>query len=183
MARLAKEKGLHNLVDAFIKLKLQPGTKDIKLKVAGWLSPENESYASEQWKRLDDAGLAKEFEYLGSIDRATKLEFFGQIDVLSVPTEFQEPKGLYALEAMAAGVPVILPSHGCFPELIEQSNGGVLFEPGNTKQLAQLLRDLLLDDQRRFQLGDQGQEFVHKHRNAIAMATATSELIKMFQRD
>jgi glycosyltransferase involved in cell wall biosynthesis len=183
MARLAKEKGLHHLVDAFIKLRSQPGTEHIKLKVAGWLSPENESYANEQWKRLDDAGLAEDYEYLGSIDRKTKLEFFKQIDVLSVPTEFQEPKGLYALESLAAGVPVILPAHGSFPELIEQSKGGILVDPGNTQQLAQQLIDILSDHPRRIQLGGQGQQFVRENRNATAMATATSELIKMFRRD
>ncbi len=181
MARLAKEKGLHQLVDAFVKLRSQPGTEHIKLKVAGWLSPENEPFALEQWSRLEDAGLINEFEYLGSIERERKLEFFKQIDVLSVPTEFQEPKGLYALESLAAGVPVVLPAHGSFPELIEQSRGGVLFEPGNTDQLAQHLMELLSDHPRRFQLGRQGQQFVHQHRNAAAMAAATSKLIETFR--
>lgn len=183
MARLAKEKGLHHLVDAFIKLKSQPGTEHVKLKIAGWLSRENESYANEQWKRLNDAGLSGDFEYLGSIDRESKLDFFSRIDVLSVPTEFQEPKGLYALEALAAGVPVVLPDHGSFPELVEQSKGGVLFEPGNTQQLAQRLIEMLSDDPSRIQLGRQGQQFVNEHRNSTAMANTTSDLIKMFLRD
>lgn len=180
LARLAKEKGLHCLVDAFIKLKSQTGTDHIKLKIAGWLSPENKPYADEQWKRLDENGLTDEYEYLGSIERDAKLEFFNQIDVLSVPTKFQEPKGLYALESLAAGVPVILPAHGAFPELIEQSKGGMLVEPGDTEQLAQQLLELLSDDSRRLELGQQGQQFVHENRNASAMATATSNLIKTF---
>ena len=126
--------------------------------------------------------MTDDFEYLGSIEREGKLDFFSRIDVLSVPTEFQEPKGLYALEALAAGVPVILPAHGSFPELIEQSKGGVLFEPGNTQQLAQRLLEMLSDNPSRIQLGRQGQQFVHQHRNATTMADATSELIKKFLR-
>jgi glycosyltransferase involved in cell wall biosynthesis len=180
MARLAKEKGLHHLVEAFIELKSQPNTNHIKLKVAGWLSPENESYAKSQWERLRLTGLENEFEYLGSIDRESKLEFFKQIDLLSVPTEFLEPKGIYALEAMAAGVPVVLPRHGAFPELIDQSGGGLLFEPGETEQLVAHWIDLLSDNERRIELGKRGQRFVHSERNAMSMAEATSELIQRF---
>jgi glycosyltransferase involved in cell wall biosynthesis len=182
MARLAKEKGLHHLVDAFIKLKRQPGTEHIKLKIAGWLSPENEGYANEQWRKLDENQLTSEYDYLGSIDRSDKLEFFRSIDVLSVPTEFQEPKGLYALEALAAGVPLVLPAHGAFPELIEQTQGGVLFEPGNTDELSQKLIEILRDLRFRTELATQGQKFVHDQRNADTMARATSELIEKFVR-
>lgn len=180
MARLAPEKGLHHLVDAFIKLRSQPDTGHVKLRIAGWLSPENQDYADEQWKRLEAAGLKSEYEYLGSIERERKIEFFSEIDLLCVPTEFQEPKGLYVLEAFAAGVAAVCPSHGAFPELIQQSDGGVLFEPGNTDELAEQLVELLADDQRRNEFGKRGQTFVHEHRNASSMAISTSELIKTF---
>jgi glycosyltransferase involved in cell wall biosynthesis len=180
LARLAPEKGLHRLVDAFIHLKQQPDTDHVKLKIAGWLSPENESYAKEQWKKLADNKLENEFAYLGAIDRAGKFEFFRSIDLLSVPTEFQEPKGLYALEALASGVPVVLPAHGAFPELINQSNGGLLVEPGNTLELSQTLISILKDHPRRSELAAQGQRYVHQHRNAVAMAQSTSRLIEKF---
>ena len=180
MARLAKEKGLHHLISAFIELKSKPNTDHVKLKIAGWLSPENDSYANEQWQRLEASGLASEYEYLGSIERDVKLEFFDQIDVLSVPTEFQEPKGLYALEALAAGVPIIVPAHGAFVDLIKQSGGGVLFKPGDALELASRLLEMLTDHHRRNELGKQGQRFVHEQRNSNSMATATSQLIEMF---
>lgn len=106
--------------------------------------------------------------------------FFRNIDILSVPTAFQEPKGLYALEAMAAGIPVVLPSHGAFPELLEASGGGLLFEPGNVAELAQSFAELLDDDERRLVLGGSGQQFVHRHRNATVMAKSTSKIIREF---
>ena len=182
MARLAKEKGLHHLVDGFIELKKKSNSEHIKLKVAGWLSPENESYASDQWAKLEAAGLqeGEDYQYLGAINREEKLAFFDLIDVLSVPTDYLEPKGLYALEALAAGVPVVLPSHGAFPELISSSGGGVLCKPHDKHDLANCLLALLDDPDRMKALAKSGQDYVHDHRNAETMATATSELIKKF---
>jgi len=136
MARLAPEKGLHHLVDGFIELKSRPAAENYKLKIAGWLGTEHQTYAQQQWDRLDEAGLSNEYQYLGAIERQQKLDFFREIDVLSVPTDFLEPKGLYGLESLAAGVPVVLPSHGAFPELIEQSGGGILCQPRNPGSLA-----------------------------------------------
>lgn len=180
LARIAPEKGLHHLVEAFIKLKSMSGTEDVRLRVAGWLSPENQAYADEQWTRLNECGLEGAYQYDGAVDREAKLEFFRNIDLLSVPTAFQEPKGLYALEAMAAGIPVVLPAHGAFPELLEDSGGGLLFEPGNETELANAIAELLLDSKRRLRLGGLGQQFVHQHRNALVMAEATSEIIREF---
>ena len=58
-----------------------------------------------------------EFEYRGELDRAQQGRIPAQLDVLSVPTTYREPKGLYVLEAMANGVPVVQPRHGAFPEI------------------------------------------------------------------
>ena len=180
LARLASEKGLHHLVDGFIELKSRPNTEHIKLKIAGWLGPEHESYAQQQWDRLDAARLSTQYKYLGALERTEKLNFFRQIDLLSVPTDFQEPKGIYVLESLAAGVPVVLPDHGAFGELIQQSGGGVLCRPRDPQGLADSLVQLLADNQQRLRLGQTGQAYVHEHRNADSMATVTSALIEKF---
>jgi glycosyltransferase involved in cell wall biosynthesis len=180
MARLAVEKGLHHLVDAFIELRSRPDTGHFRLKIAGWLSKENEAYVSKQWEKLEAAGLANDYEYLGAIDREEKLDLFKSIDVLTVPTEFLEPKGLYALEALASGVPVVLPDHGSFPELVKPSGGGLLYPPGNLSKLVDCWIDILGDDQRRIELGENGKRYVHEHRNATTMAKATSTVIEQF---
>ena len=77
-------------------------------------------------RSLRAAGLGDEFVYRGTVDRAKKVQFFHDIDVLSVPSPYHEPKGLYLLEAMACGVPVVQPNHGAFPEIIERTGGGLL---------------------------------------------------------
>ena len=176
LARLAPEKGLHNLVEAFVWLKQQPNTQHIKLRIAGWLGKQNEAYAQQQWKTLNDAGLGEEFEYLGSLDRAEKLKMLGEIDVLSVPTDQKEPKGLFVLEAMAAGVPVVQPDHGSFPEMVEHTQGGIVYPTGDNQQLARSLLQLLNDDRLRIELATHGQRSVHETRSERTMAKTTGKV-------
>lgn len=178
LARLAKEKGFHHLVDAFIELKKRPGTEAIQLKAAGWMGPDHIAYAQAQFKRINEAGLQDDFEYIGSIERNEKLAFLKSIDVLSVPTEFLEPKGIYALEALAAGVPIVMPEHGAFPELLISSKGGLLVPPRDASQLADALALILSDTEMRNRLARAGQSYVHQHRSSQSMAESTSKVIE-----
>jgi len=145
LARLAPEKGLHHLVDAFIKGKQSGRLTAIKLRIAGWLSPQNQKYADEQFGKLRDAGLESEFEYVGAIERDEKLKFLKSLDLFSVPTDYLEPKALYALEALAAGVPVIAPDHGAFPELAKHLGGIRLFASRNVAALEAAIETLATD--------------------------------------
>jgi glycosyltransferase involved in cell wall biosynthesis len=179
VARVAPEKGLQHLVDAFVELKRQ-NYANVQLEVAGWLGPQDEDFANRLWQRLDEAGLQGQYRYLGSIDRQAKLEFLSRIDVFCVPTEFLEPKGLYVLEAMAAGIPVVQPAHGAFPELVQASQGGALFEPGNIQTLVDCLGRMLDDEVARGAFGRRGREFVMNTRNADTMVEHTSHLFRQF---
>ena len=177
LARLAPEKGLHYLVDAFVAGKRSGRLGSMKLRIAGWLSPQHQQYAEQQFAKLRDAGLASEFEYLGAIERDEKLKFLQSLDLFSVPTEYLEPKALYALEALAMGVPVIAPDHGVFPEL-EKSLGGIrLFANRSVADLEAAIETLAADQSLRVQLGQQGQENVFNDRDAVAMASSTGELL------
>ena len=183
LARIAPEKGLHQLVDAFVQLK-QADTMGgkLKLKVAGWLGPQDEAYANENFDKIRVAGFESNFEYLGAIERVEKLQFLSSIDVMSVPTTFLEPKGLYALEAMACGVPVVQPNHGCFPELLELTGGGLLFDAANHADYVKTLSRLLNDSELRGELGGAGRAAVVQNRNAEAMGMATADVIRKFAR-
>jgi glycosyltransferase involved in cell wall biosynthesis len=158
LARLAPEKGLHVLVDAFIRLRQRPATHHFRLRIAGWLGEHRRSYADEQFGKLRAAGLADAFEHVGEVDRRGKVEFLRSIDVLSVPTTYREPKGLFALESLAAGAPVVLPAHGAFPELLDRLGGGRLVPPDNPVALADVLEHLLRDDTERLALGAAGRK-------------------------
>lgn len=180
LARLAPEKGLQHLIDGFLELKSRPGNEAVQLRLAGWLGPDHQAFAEKQFQRLEDAGRTNDYEYLGAIERSEKLDFLSQIDLLSVPTEYLEPKGLYALEAMAAGVPVVLPRHGAFPELVEPSEGGLLVPPRDPVAWADAVEQLLGDDERREAMGQRGQAYVWEQRNAKQMAASTSAVIREF---
>lgn len=176
LARLAPEKGLHHLVDAFIKVKQSGQFDSLKLRIAGWLGPPNNEYAEQQFAKLRNAGLESQFQYVGSIERKEKLEFLQSLDFFSVPTEYLEPKALYALEALAAGVPVIAPDHGAFPELARQ--GGIrLFAARDTDALADSIMTLASDGDLRRKLGQTGQAAVFRDRNATVMAGCTGDVL------
>ena len=173
LARLAPEKGLHVLVDAFIELRKRNGMEECQLRIAGWLGDKNREYVEMQFDKLRKAGLESAFEYVGEVSRAAKIEFLSEIDVLSVPSIYRDPKGLYILEALAAGVPVIQPDHGAFPELIEKTKGGRLVPSEDPQALAHQLNLLLSDENARETLGRAGRQAVHEHFHAVRMAEET----------
>ena len=173
LARMSKEKGLHVLVDAFIQLKKLANTEDIQLLLAGWRGATNQEYAAAEFAKLDAAGLENYYEDLGTVDRAQKQQLLNNIDLFCVPTVYQEPKGLFALEAMATGIPVVLPEHGVFPEMLTDLEGGVLFEPGNTTALAQLLHGLLENPTNLAEYARLGRKNTSARRDASSMALNT----------
>lgn len=156
LARICPEKGLHGLVEALGLLRQMPGLGQARVRAAGYLGPAHRAWYESLRERIGREGLAEVFTYAGEVDLAGKLAFFDSIDLLCVPTTFQEPKGMYILEAFARGVPVVQPNHGAFPELISLSEAGVLVPPGDAQALAIALGELLNDPGRRAQLGARG---------------------------
>ncbi|HMO15226.1 MAG TPA: glycosyltransferase family 4 protein [Pirellulaceae bacterium] len=177
LARLAPEKGLHLLVDAFIDLHERLEGRGPKLIVAGWLSKQNAAYANEQFEKLAAAQLSDQFQHLGVIDRVQKVQMLAQTDLFCVPATYLEPKGLYALEAMAAGAAVVAPDHGAFPEMIDSTGGGLLFRANDTADLSCKLEEILVDHGLRHRLAQQGRQAVISNRNALAMGRDTLELL------
>lgn len=182
-ARICPEKGFHNLIEAYLRLRQMPGTEGIRLRASGWLGENNRGYHDEQMRRLKSAGVEADYSHVECPDHVSKVRFFHEIDVLSVPTTYREPKGLYVLEALANGVPVVQPRHGSFPELIAATGGGVLVEPGDADELARTLRDLALDRPRAWALGDQGRRVVQDRFTAAKMAEATLATYDRYRRN
>jgi len=180
LARLAPEKGLHLLVDAFMLLRQMPGMQQARLEIAGWLGADHDDYARRQFERLDQAGLQEDYRYHGTVSRAGKLAFLRSIDVLSTPTVYREPKGLFVLEALAAGVPVVQPEHGAFPELLAATGGGWLFPPGDAAALAETLCELLADRTACQALGEEGRRNVHARFGDETMARETLAIYQGF---
>ncbi len=171
--RVAYEKGLHLLIEAFVLLCQDRTLPPLRLKVAGYMSSADHVYFEMVTKRIRDAGLHDRFEYVGEVDRQGKIDFLKSVDLISVPTVYHESKGLSVLEAMANGVPMVLPAHGTFPELVADTGGGILHEPENPQAIAAAIKTLVLDPAKREELGRRGEQAIHQRYNATAMADET----------
>ncbi|MGA3205742.1 MAG: glycosyltransferase family 4 protein, partial [Bryobacteraceae bacterium] len=171
-ARIAPEKGLHILADAY-KIVRRAGF-DCTLEAAGYMAPEQRAYLDGIVKQLREWGL--EFQYHGALDRTQKIAYLESLDVLSTPTVYADPKGLFVLEAMAAGVPVVQPEHGAFPEIIRKTGGGILVEPENPQSLADGLLSVLRDRDLRRDLARRAYAGVREHYRVDEMARRTAEI-------
>lgn len=175
-ARLAPEKGFDLAVEAF--LELAPRFPDLHFHSGGWLSEKDRDFHAAQLARIAAAGLADRFRHVEAPDAAAKMEFLKGIDLFTVPARFVEPKGIYALEAMACGLPVVVPDRGAFSEMMAGGGGGLLFRPGDASDLAAKLADLLDDPDRATAIGIQGRAWVERCNSREAMARATDEVFK-----
>lgn len=169
-ARVCPEKGFDAAIEGF-RLFHQRYPRS-RLLAAGYLGKRDQRFFRKTMQTAADLGSA--VQYCGSPpSRAEKIAFLQQLDVLTVPTSYQEPKGLYVLEAMANGVPVAQPDHGAFPELLRRTGGGVLFEPGSPAGLADQLERFSQEPEWRLSLARAGHEAVHSRCGAAVMARET----------
>lgn len=178
-ARLCPEKGLATLVDAFLLIKEGGRLPGLKLRIGGSLSPVDEVFVEAQREKLAKAGAAADVEILPNLDRAQKLAFYRSLTVFSVPATYGEAFGLFVLEALASGVPVVLPRHGAFPELVEALGGGKLCAPDDPKALADAIVAIAADRAGARALGEAGRQAVlagftveHMARNVAAVLQA-----------
>lgn len=177
-ARMCKEKGLDTLVEAFIHLKNRGNVPRLKLHIGGGCGAGDEAFVKSLRKRLAQAGFIGETMFAPNLSRAEKISFLESLTVFSVPAGYGEAFGLYLIEAMAAGVPVVQPRAAAFTELIEVTGGGMLCEAGDAKSLADVLEEVLLNPGKARALGEAG-------RNAVAerftVARMAEESLRVFQ--
>jgi glycosyltransferase involved in cell wall biosynthesis len=177
LARICPEKGLHLLTEAFDIL-VRKGL-NVRLKVAGYLGKRDEKYFEQIRQTISQSGWKARFEYAGEVDRDAKIRFLNQLHVFSVPAIYREPKGISVMEAMANGIPVVEPSHGAFPEMIDATGGGLLVKPNSASALAEGLESLMANRKLRDQLGRNGKAAIHRDFSDEKMA---QETLKLYQR-
>lgn len=158
-ARMCREKGLDLAVDTFIELKKRSNVPQLRFHIGGGCGPGDEAFVTEQKKKLARAGLAEAVRFFPNVSRAAKIEFLCGLDVFCTPALYGEAFGLYVVEAMAAGVPVVQPNHAAFPEILESTGGGVIAEP-NALALSTAIEQLLLLPDRARSLGASGRAAV-----------------------
>jgi glycosyltransferase involved in cell wall biosynthesis len=175
-ARMAPEKGLHLLAEAYALMRRDGRVPAGRLEAAGYLAPEHHGYLEKIEAGLAAAGLAAEFRYHGALDREAKIRFLRTLDVASVPSPYAEPKGMSVLEALGCGTPVVQPRHGAFPEVLARTGGGLLFTPGDVAGLAAAIVELHDDPYRRKALGEQGARGVRREYSVGRMAERALEV-------
>ena len=175
MARIAPEKGLHVLAEAYKLLRQSGELTAARLEAAGYMAADAKPYLDEIRARLDQAGLSSEFHYRGVVDREHKINFLRQLDVMSVPSTYDEPKGVSLLEAMACGVPVVQPRRGAFTEIVQNTGGGLLVHPDDPESLANGILRIFRDRKLAKELSTSGVRGVHEHYSAARMADRAIE--------
>ncbi|QDT01154.1 glycosyltransferase family 4 protein [Adhaeretor mobilis] len=178
LARICHDKGLHLLVGACELLAARSPDKLFELHAAGYLGAGDRRYFADLEKRIARGPLADRFTYHGELDRAGKIAYLLSLDIMSTPTVYRESKGLPMLESLANGTPVVVPAHGTFPELVEQTGGGLLHEPLDATDLASKLEKLLDDHAQRAALGAAGHAAVKERYQAQKMAEQTLGLYR-----
>jgi glycosyltransferase involved in cell wall biosynthesis len=155
LSSITPGKGLDLLVEA-LRILLRDQGRDVRLRVAGLVL--DARYWRSLQASLKRSGLADRVEYLGEVDFDGKLALLSSVDAFSVPSRFSEARGVAAMEALAAGVPVVLPNSGAYPELLALCGGGTLFPPGDVAVLASQLAQAMDDPEtahRRAQAGSE----------------------------
>ncbi len=119
--------------------------------VAGAPWPGAEGPLAELDRMRDTLGLGERLRMLGFEDDLDTL--LGAVDAVAVPSTRPDPFPNAALEAAAAGVPVVAAAHGGLPEMVRDGDTGLLVEPGSPRALASALRSLADDPARAAALG------------------------------
>lgn len=178
-ARICPEKGFHHAASAFLALKRH--CPEAVWHVGGWLGAANKAFFNSQCARLAEAGFAGSIRHIDCPTLTEKIAFMHGCDLVSVPAVYREPKGLYVLEAWAAGVPVVQPAHGSFPELIGEGKGGILVRPNDPNALAQGWIQLAENRDLRLNLGTLGRKAVETRFTAHRMAAETADWYREIQ--
>ncbi len=168
-ARIAPEKGVHVLAEAYRLVRREE--PNCCLEAAGYMAPEHREYLAGIERQLREWDLP--FQYRGVLDRTQKIAFLESLDILSAPTVYADPKGIFVLEGMAAGVPFVQPHHGTFREMAAKTGGGILVEPEDPESLARGLVSLIRNPVLRAELARKAYDGVRAHYTVEQMAEQT----------
>ncbi len=160
LSRMAESLGLGTLVEAFIALKRRAHLRDLRLAVMGGTTRSDRRFLRKLQRRLASEGFHTHAEFIEDFNRESRARFLAGLSVLSVPVPGGEAFGMYILEANACGVPVVQPRVGAFPEIVEATGGGVLYEPGEVGALERALEEVLSEPEKSCALGAQGRQAV-----------------------
>lgn len=178
LARMSKPLGLGILTDAFIILKKRSELDNLQLKISGGYTADDQHFIDETKSKLADAGVLADCHFEPEFNRERRIDFLASLTLLSVPVLAGGAFGSFVTEAMAAGVPVVQPEIGSFPEIIGSSSGGVLYQPNTPARLAETIADLLGDRSRLQSLAKSGADSTEKMYSIRIMGARLHEIYR-----
>jgi glycosyltransferase involved in cell wall biosynthesis len=178
LCRMSEYFGLGILVEAFLQLKKENKYHDLKLSLMGGYTGDDKPFVKKMLKKLTKAGIINDVKIYNSFDIEHRLEFLQSLSLLSVPVPGGEAFGAYQVEAVASGVPIVQPNVGGYPEFVEATGGGIIYEPNDPEHLAQALSSLLDDHDLIRELGQSGRKVVMERYSMENMANNILDVYK-----
>jgi glycosyltransferase involved in cell wall biosynthesis len=165
-SRLFPEKGHDALIRAVALARRNGHSMRLLIAGVGQLQPQLEALVRAE-------GLGEVVSFLGFVSDVRR--FMAGCDVIAFPTtpRFGEGFGLAALEAQAAGRPVVATRVASLPEVVADGETGLLVEPDSVEALADGLTILATDASQRKRLGANAQERAAKSFSLEAMVDGT----------
>jgi len=179
ISRMCEENGLEVLVEAFIALKKKPGHEEVNLILTGGSTGADKKFLSRIRRKIRQAGLEEAVEFHRDFEEEGRREFFRKVSLVSVPVLNGEAFGLYLLESMASGVPVIQPSLGAFPEIIGETCGGMIYGPNLSEILADTLAKALGNPD---QLAGMSRSAIQGVNDRFNIFRHAEELVKVYEK-
>jgi len=176
--RLSYLNGLDKLVDAYILIMRENKVPSLQLHLCGGYTSDNKSFVKEQFRKLRKSGFDGGVKLYSAFHGRQKEEFFSSIDIMSVPVRKPDAYGLYLLIANSAGVPVVQPRTGAFPEIIEMTLGGIIYHPDTVEQLTLSLTEAFMDREKLNELGASGKKTIPNLLSTKSMAQGIVSVYK-----
>ncbi|MCK9421592.1 MAG: glycosyltransferase family 4 protein [Bacteroidales bacterium] len=179
LSRMCPENGFEILVDAFIRLKSNRKFNNVKLYITGGMTGDDRLFFHRQMNKLKKKNILSDVHIFHDFTAKSLSGFFRSITVLSVPVLKGEAFGLYQIEAMASGIPIVQPALGAFSEIVETSGGGVLYQPNTPEALTEKLEEVLSNKETLHWMSYAGRKSVEEKFNC---RTLTGEMVKVYTR-
>jgi glycosyltransferase involved in cell wall biosynthesis/uncharacterized protein VirK/YbjX len=155
VGRINSWKGQRQLVQAFAQL-IKGGAESARLAIVGSPVPGQERYESELRALIAETGCSSQIRLLPFQDEIDWV--WAASDIAVVSSTQPEPFGRVAIEAMAAGLPVIAAAHGGLVEIVQDRITGLLYKPTDVRALLHAMRQLWEDQEMRERMGEAGRE-------------------------